>query len=131
MRVAVALALVWLSGCSGRQEAKTPEGAVQALVAAARTGDRAGVYQRLGPQTRARIQAQQAATRRMSGRLVMKPEDFLSVGWAPPAWEPAGTRVLRREGDTAEVEVYSSAGDRHAVQLVREAGEWKVELPGT
>jgi hypothetical protein len=129
LRALLALGLV-LAGCSARHEAKTPEGAVRLLVAAARTGDRGGVYQRLGPQTRARMQALQAATRRTSGRVVMRPEDFLSVGWAPPAWESAGTRVLRRDGDAAEVEVYSAAGDRHTVQLVREAGEWKVELPG-
>jgi hypothetical protein len=103
---------------------------VQLFVAAARTGDRAGVYQRLGPRTRARVAAHQDTTRRTGGRLAMKPEDFLSVGWAPPAWEPAGTRTLRRDDSTAQVEVYSAAGDRHAVDVVREGQEWKIELPG-
>jgi hypothetical protein len=62
--------------------------------------------------------------------MMMKPEDFLSVGWAPPAWEPAGTRLLRRDRDSAEVEVYSATGDRHALTLAREGREWKIELPG-
>ena len=47
----------------------------------------------------------------------------------PPAWEPAGTRTLHRSGDEAEVEVFSAAGDRQSVRLVREGKTWKVELP--
>jgi hypothetical protein len=130
MRVlACALLLLGWAGCSGRA-GRNPEGAVQLLVEAARTGDRAGVYQRLGPRTRARIDALAESSRRTGGRLLTGPEDFLSVGSAPPAWEVSGVRTLRRDDATAEVEVYSAAGDRHALQLVREGQEWKVELPG-
>lgn len=121
--------LLALTACSGRA-GRSPEGAVQLLIAAARAGDKAGVYQRLGPRTRARIEGLQEGTRRTGGRLVMKPEDFLSVGWAPAAWESSGMRTLRRQDTTAEVEVFSSSGDRHALELVREGEEWKVELPG-
>jgi hypothetical protein len=121
--------LLAFAACSGRGGTH-PEGAVKLLIAAARTGDRAAVYQRLGPRTRARIEALQEGTKRTGGRLVIKPEDFLSVGWAPPAWESSGLRTLRRDDTTAEVEVFSSTGDRHALQLVREGEEWKVELPG-
>jgi hypothetical protein len=126
-RLLVTLLLV---ACSGRGEGKSPQGAVQLLVDAARATDRAGVYQRLGPRTRARIEALAESTRRTGGRLAMKPEDFLSVGWAPPAWEMAGMRTLRKDDTSAEVEVYSSSGDRHTLQLVREGEQWKVELPG-
>ena len=62
--------------------------------------------------------------------MVAHPEDFISVGWAPPAWEPAGTRTVRRDGSHAEVEVYSAAGDRDLLKLVRVGKEWKIELPG-
>jgi hypothetical protein len=103
---------------------------VRLFIAAARTGDRGSVFQRLGPATRARIEALQSTSHRLSGRMMMKAEDFLSVGWAPPAWEPAGTRLLRRDRDSAEVEVYSATGDRHALTLARESREWKIELPG-
>ena len=129
MRTFVAL-LLTLIACSGRGEGKTPEGAVKLLVNAARSGDRATVFQRLGPRTRARIERLQEATRRTGGRLVTRPEDFLAVGWAVPAWDMAGTRTLREEGAAAEVEVYSATGDRHTLSLVREGVEWKVELPG-
>jgi hypothetical protein len=130
MRALLLTALLALGACSGRGEGRSPEGAARLLISAARSGDRAGVFQRLGPSTRARIEALQESTRRTGGRLVMKPEDFLSVGWAPPAWESAGMRTLRRDDTTAEVEVYSASGDRHTLSLVREGDEWKVELPG-
>jgi len=127
--VAVGLLSLTALGCAGRSDARTPDGAVRSLIAAARTGDRAGVYARLGPATRERIRTLAAGTRRTAGRIELGPEDYLSVGWAPPAWEPSGMRTLRRQADEAEVEVYSGTGDRHSVRLVRETGEWKVELP--
>jgi hypothetical protein len=123
-------ALLVALGCRDGRQGRTPEGAVQLFLAAARAGDRAVVYQRLGPRTRARMAGLHELSRRTGGRLALKPEDFLSVGWAPPAWEPAGTRTLRSDATTAEVEVYSAAGDRHTVELVREGPEWKIELPG-
>ena len=129
-RAALWVALLLLAGCSGGDGPENPEGAVRLFIAAARVSDRGSVLQRLGPATRARIEALQSASRRLSGRMMMKAEDFLSVGWAPPAWEPSGTRLLRRDRDSAEVEVYSSTGDRHALWLVREGREWKIELPG-
>ncbi len=129
-RAALWVTFLLLAGCSGGDKPENPEGAVRLFIAASRTGDRASVLQRLGPATRARIEALQDDSRRLSGRMMMKAEDFLSVGWAPPAWEPAGTRLLRRDRDFAEVEVFSSTGDRHALSLAREGREWKIELPG-
>jgi hypothetical protein len=124
------IAALFLLACSSRQRADNPEGAVNLFIAAARSGDRASVYQRLGSETRARIEAVSSSSRHQGGRVMAKPEDFFSVGWAPPAWEPAGTRTIRRDRDRAEVEVYSAAGDRHSLTLVREGKEWKIELPG-
>jgi hypothetical protein len=124
------IALLLLAGCSGGEGPDSPEGAVRLFITAAHTGDRGSVLARLGPATRTRIEALQATSRQLSGRMMMKTEDFLSVGWAPPAWEPAGTHLVRRSRDSAEVEVYSSAGDRHTLALVREGREWKIELPG-
>jgi hypothetical protein len=130
LRVLAALVGALAFGACGSDKPSSPEGAVALLATAARTGDRAGVYERLGPATRARIDALVAASRKMSGRVALKPQDFLSVGWAPPAWEPDGMRTLRRDGASADVEVYAASGDRHIVSLVRENDEWKVELPG-
>ena len=118
-----------LLGCSTRDDAQSPEGSVRLLIAASRAGDRAAVFQRFGPRTRARVEEMLASASKLGGRRAFKPEDFVSVGWAPPAWEAAGVRGVRRDAEDAEVEVYSAAGDRQNVRLVREGKEWKVELP--
>jgi hypothetical protein len=118
-----------LPGCSSRDDGSSPEAAVQSLIAAARAGDRLAVYKRFGPRTRARIDDLLSSARRTGATRVLRPEDLVTVGWVPPAWEAAGTRLLRRDGDDAEVEVYSGGGDRQSVRVVREARSWKVELP--
>jgi hypothetical protein len=130
MRRRIAILAFLLAACSSHERADNPEGAVHLFIAAARSGDRASVYQRLGPETRARIEAMLSSSRHQGGRLIARPEDFFSVGWAPPAWEPAGIRTVQRDSERAEVEVYSAAGDRHVLSLVREGKEWKIELPG-
>lgn len=126
-----AAALLLALGCSAEPaRTSTPEQAVERIIAGARTGNRAAVYELLGPQTRARLEALQGDSRRLTGRLVLKAEDFLSVGWAPPAWETQGFRTLRRDAAQAEVEVFSAAGDRYSVNLVRIGDDWRIELPG-
>jgi hypothetical protein len=116
-------------GCAGRDDGSSPEAAVQSLIAAARAGDRLAVYQRFGPRTRARIDDLLASAHRTGATRILRPEDLVTVGWVPPAWEAAGTRLVHRDGDDAEVEVYSGGGDRQSVRVVREAKSWKVELP--
>src|SRR5450432_1164668 len=126
--LAALFALALGLGCSNRDDS-SPEAAVSSLIAAARAGDRLAVYQRFGPRTRARIDDLLSSARRTGAARVLRPEDLVTGGWVPPAWEAAGTRLLRRDGDDAEVEVYSGGGDRQSVRVVREAKSWKVELP--
>jgi hypothetical protein len=118
-----------LSACSTRDEGSTPESAVQLLLASVRAGDRDAVFDRFGPRTRAHIEELLASAHKTGGTRMLRPQDLVTVGWVPPAWEAAGLRTLRRSGDEAEVEVYSAAGDRQTVRLVREGKTWKVELP--
>ena len=115
--------------CNARDDGSSPSAAVRSLIAAARAGDRGAVYDRLGPRTRGRIEALLVAGHRSGGGRMLVPQDLVAVGWLPPAWEPAGTRVLHRDGDEAEVEVFSGTGDRQSVHTVREGKSWKVELP--
>ena len=135
MNVAARLALAIMlvcgvgAGCASHDEGSSPEAAVGSLIAAARAGDRLAVYQRFGPRTRARIDDLLSSARRTGATRVLRPEDLVTVGWVPPAWEAAGTRLVRRDGDDAEVEVYSGGGDRQSVRVVREDRSWKVELP--
>jgi len=123
------MALLALAACGGHDGGSSPETAVQSLIAASRAGDRAAVYQRFGPRTRARVEALLSTARRTGGTRVLRPEDLVTVGWLPPAWEAAGTRLLHADDAEAEVEVYSAGGDRQSVKTVREGNSWKVELP--
>jgi|SRR4051794_14142065 hypothetical protein len=118
-----------LVACGGRDEGSSPEAAVRSLIAAARAGDRAAVYERFGPRTRARVQALLATAHRTGGTRMPRPEDLVTVGWLPPAWEPTGMRLLRGDDTEAEVEVYSAVGERQAIRTVKEGKAWKVELP--
>jgi len=122
------LVLATGGGCSGGGES-SPESAVTALIASARAGDRLGVYQHFGPRTRGRIDEMLAGARKTGGTRMLRPEDLVTVGWVPPQWEAAGTRILRRDENEAEVEVYSATGDRQNIRVVREDRRWKVELP--
>ena len=129
-RVAALLAGALLAGGRRlRRPRRSAEAAVESLIAAARAGDRAAVYARFGPRTRARIDGLLSSAQRTGGTRMLRPEDLVTVGWLPPAWEPAGTRLLRRDGAEAEVEVFSASGDRQAIRTVREGKTWKVELP--
>jgi hypothetical protein len=119
-------ALLATVGCGGRDD---PEAAVELLITASRASDRAAVYARFGPRTRARIDGLLSSAQRTGGTRTLRPEDLVTVGWLPPAWEPAGTRLLRRDGTEADVEVFSAAGDRQAIRTVQEGKTWKVELP--
>lgn len=117
------------TGCFSGDPGGSPESAVTHLVSAARSGDRSAVYQRLGPRTRARIEEILAAARKSGGARLLRAEDLVTVGWVPPAWEATAIRELRRQGDEAEVDVASAAGDHETVTVVREGKRWTVELP--
>jgi len=127
----VAAAVVGVSlGCRGGDEGRTPEATVRALIQSVRTGDRAAVYQQLGPATRARIQEALTSGRRNGVSPLLRAEDLVTVGWVPPAWDPSAVREIRREGGQADVEVSSVAGDHEIVHLVREEDRhWRIELP--
>jgi hypothetical protein len=127
--VACAFAVTAGGGCSTRDDGSSPESAVQLLLASVRAGDREAVFNRFGPRTRAHIEELLASSNKTGGTRMLRPQDLVTVGWVPPAWEPAGLRTLSRGGEEAEVEVYSAAGDRQTVHLVKEGKTWKVELP--
>lgn len=116
-------------GCSSTEAGASPEAAVAQLISAARSGDRAAVYHRLGPRTRGHIEDILAAARKSGGARLLRPEDLVTVGWVPPAWDATSIHELHRQGDEAEVDVASAAGDHQAITVVREGKHWMVELP--
>ena len=102
---------------------------MRSLIAAARAGDRGAVYDRLGPRTRAHIEALLVATHRTGGARMLAPADLVAVGWLPPAWEPAGTRVAASRRGRGGRRGLLGDRRRQPVHTVREGKSWRVELP--
>ena len=127
--LAIACLVATAPGCSVSEPGASPEVAVAQLISAARSGDRAAVYHRLGPRTRGHIEDILAAARKSGGARLLRAEDLVTVGWVPPAWEATSIHELHRQGDEAEVDVSSAAGDHQAITVVREGKRWMVELP--
>jgi hypothetical protein len=122
----LALALILVAGC-GR--GGSPGAAVQALAEASREGDTARAWELLGPRTRARLEADAHLAAQQAGRRALPPSELLAAGWTPPRFELERVRELSRDDASALVEVRGPRGEVERVELVREAGQWKVELP--
>lgn len=130
---ATALAAVALAvGVAGRgcgDEADSPAGAVRALAAAARAGDREAVLELLGPRTRAWLD--QAAHR--AGQLAGGNTRYTAIDLVGAARGAGGAGRLRltvrdEQADRAVVEVVDELGTRTALETVRVGGRWRVEL---
>ena len=91
--VACAFAAAAGGACSTRDDGSSPESAVQLLLASVRAGDREAVFNRFGPRTRAHIEELLASSNKTGGTRMLRPQDLVTVGWVPPAWEPAGLRT--------------------------------------
>jgi hypothetical protein len=125
VKLALALAVVAAAGCGG---AHSPDGAVRALTEAAEAGDRAAVYQLLGPATRARLTADAARAAVAAGRRDIRPEELLGAGWSPPRWRANEFETIARQGDRATVEIRGKHGERERVDCLYTDGHWHVEL---
>lgn len=123
---ALALAALAWAGCS---RGGSPAAAVQSLAEASREGDAARVLELLGPRTRARLAADARLAGQQAGRRAIAPEQLLAAGWTPPRFEVDALRELSRDDASALVEVRGSHGELERVEVVREAGAWKIELP--
>ncbi len=115
-------------GCGADDE--TPVGAVRAFVSAARAGDRAAVYELLGPRTRAHLEAQtQKATEYVGGSRRFAPTELMSVTSGDlerPA--PRDYLLRERDGETAVVEIVGADGTHTPTTVVEVDGHWRVEL---
>jgi hypothetical protein len=122
-RIVIAIAL--LASCAR----SSPTAVVRALATAARDGDRRQVAALLGPRTRGRLEADARIASEQAGRRRLGPEDLLAVGWAPATEEIESIDEVERSGDHAVVEVVSRRGARERIEVVRDHGAWRVELP--
>jgi hypothetical protein len=105
-----------------------PEAAVRSVLAAAATGDRQAVFDRLSPTTQERLSAQvQRATDLVGGGVRYTVLDLISIG---SARDPAAElTVTEQYGDRAIVEVVYQSGARTRVVTVRVNGTWRIDLP--
>jgi len=124
--LAAAVVLAWLRGDAG---SGSPEGIARALVVAAREGDRAAVWEHLGPATRAELEkAAWDATQKVGGARRFGPIDVLDVRATATSYVPTEIVLRETKGDQAIVDVLGPDGRRDELHLVRIADVWKVEL---
>jgi hypothetical protein len=130
----VLAAVAALGGCTQADEASTPEGAVRVFTRGAdprpSARDRERVTALLGPRTRQRLtEAARLASQQAGARRPMDWKEMVLVGLARPRYELASVRVVAQDATTARVEVRGQGGEREEVELTREGGLWKLELP--
>lgn len=123
------LAVVLLFACACGAGTRSPVGAVRALAEAAQDGDRDAAWRLIGPDTRARLEADAKRAAQLSGRRQVPPAEMLAVGWFPARFHLDDAREVERDGDRAVVEVRGKSGERERVTCVRAQGAWKIELP--
>lgn len=121
-----ALAAILCAGCS---RGGSPAAAVQSFAESAREGDAARLLELLGPRTRMRLAADARLAGQQAGRRAIAPEQLLAAGWTTPRFEIDRVRELSRDDASALVEVRGARGEVERVEVVREAGAWRVELP--
>jgi hypothetical protein len=128
---ATALAAVALAaavagrGCGPQDD--TPVGAVRALDAAARAGDRGAVYALLGPRTRDEL-ARRAARASELGERRFSADEMIRLRGGLPVESLTDVEVVRESGGAAVVAVRGKDGSRSAIQLVKARQGWRVEL---
>lgn len=127
-RVATLVAVLLLVvGCGG--PGRSPESAVRALAEAAEDGDVDAVMKRLGPSTRARLEADARRAAEQAGRRELDAKDLLAAGWTTPRFRLVEVRLVERRDHRAVVQTRGSHGESERVELVEEPDGWKVELP--
>lgn len=105
-----------------------PEAAVRDMYQAAKIGDRDAVFELLGPDTRANLEAQaKRSTDLVGGAVRYSAKDLISIGSSEGFAAPTSFNVREFPNDRGEVEVVTSAGVQR-LEMVRVDGHWKIEL---
>jgi hypothetical protein len=117
-----------VAGRSCSVDDDSPEGAVRSFVAAAEAGDEAAIHELLGPATRHKLdQAAERATNLAGNTRRYGPLDLVSI--AEVSHRPKKIALVSRDGDIAVVELTGADGATARLSLVREDGDWRIELP--
>ena len=125
--VALAIAVVG-RGC--RVHEPGPDAAVRSLMAAANAGDRKAVFGLLTEHTQnALVDRAEKATTDVGSNVRYTALDLIAIGSSEDVPAPTEINVISRQGDHAVVEVVSTAG-RAQLDVVKEKGRWRIDLPG-
>ncbi|BDG02708.1 hypothetical protein [Anaeromyxobacter oryzae] len=124
--VALSLAVL-LPGC---RRTATPADRYRLFANAARNQDSAAVWGMLSKRSRADFDARaKALAAAAPGVLPARGQDVVVGDLAVRAPKVKSTVILRESADAAVIAVEDEAGVRGEVTLVREDGDWKVEVP--
>jgi hypothetical protein len=127
MRVHLLAALCCLGACRPAVE-DTPEAAYRAFALAANHGEDAAAFARLTASSQKALRARVAGLDATSGG-AMKDEPAVLVFHGGHGQPLSDVRLLKKQQDRATVSV-TAREETHEVNLRREDGEWRVELPG-
>lgn len=131
-RLALALALASLEGCSRQPPDATPEGAVRTFLEKMDEAQDDGpkmraVYTLLGPDARGNLAERAARTGRAQGRRV-EPHEVLAEGRFALRFRPKRMTARATGPASAMVDVEGSdPADRAEVRCVKEGALWRVE----
>ena len=118
-----------VAGRSCRVNEPGPEATVRDMIRAAKTGDRATVFELLTPQTRTRLDVEAKRATDLVGAVVRyQAKDLISIGSSDGVATPTDITVVEERGERAVVEIVSPSG-RARVDLMRADGKWRVDLP--
>jgi hypothetical protein len=122
------LLLLGLVGCGG--EDRTPDGAVRFFLRTLEEGNPAAIYRLLGPAAQGELQRMaQLANAQVGGLHRFKPGDLIAAGQEPARHDVREVRLLKIEGERAQVLLLSSKKDTsEVIHLVRVNGQWRVEM---
>jgi hypothetical protein len=127
MRVRLLAAVCCLGACRPAVE-DTPESAYRAFALAANHGEDAAAFARLTTSSQKALSARVSGLEATSGG-AMKDEASVLVFHGGHGQPLTDVRLLKKEQDRATVSVAAREGT-HEVNLRREDGEWRVEMPG-
>jgi hypothetical protein len=125
--VALAIAVVG-RGC--RVHEPGPDAAVRSLIAAANAGDKKAVWSLLTQETRdAMTENAQGATMLVGSNVRYATDDLIAIGSTEDVPPPTDIHVESRTGDHAVVVISSTAGT-FELDVEKEDGHWRIDLPG-
>jgi hypothetical protein len=122
------LALLLAAGACN--EDPPPVAAAKSYAAAVQRGDAKALLDLVDAQTVAYVQdSAERASDQIGGRRNVEPYEMLQVTDVDPKFQVARTELVSSGEDAATVKLFGADGSEHTLDLVREEGQWHVQVP--